>query len=214
MTITEWEFWFDLISDKVGSPYFNDTEKEAFFNRAITQYINDFFKPYKQDVNAEKSSIDQNKLRTIIESVNVTSDANGLITYDNINTLLSTELSYVLNIEHGKKDCNGNYSYKRSRFVRHNDILKWEENEFLEPTDSKPKHNYFSGGVQLYPETPRRANITLVRKPLEVSIGGGIDCELPDITHVDILYKALSLAGISIREDELYAEINNSKLAD
>jgi hypothetical protein len=226
MTTVEWNTLFDLIADKAASAYFTVAEKEMFFNRAQVIFVNSFFKPKSDSVfEAEATSVDLEAIRPLIfelgKSTKIPTDVNGKILFTTLNTALGSnkEVMYVLNASRSNEaittDACGTQTstdnFKRSHFVRHNDILIFEENSFKKSEEDKPNHRYFSTYIKFDPEGIRNIAFTVVRYPTAVGITVPANSELPDKTHNEIILIALKLAGIAIREQELVAYIDKAR---
>ncbi len=95
--------------------------------------------------------------------------------------------------------------YTYCRYIRHNDYYKQIKNVFKKPTDKAPTYRYFNGKIRINPaSTFTEAIVTPLRKPVRVSLAGSVDCELPSFIQNEIMFRAMTYGGISMRERELY----------
>ena len=94
------------------------------------------------------------------------------------------------------------------RFVRQNDILAFQQNVFKRPTTSNPLRCIDGEGYLFYPQPVSEATLwtiemNVLRMPQAFNEMNNIGFELADFTHDEIIMEALSLAGVSIRDEEL-----------
>jgi len=222
MTIQEMHTLFDLVIDKTGSPYFTSDEKDEYLQRAEVTYVNGFFNPTGQSKrNAEATSIDEELLNPLMSEVFVQNPSTGKLTFASINAAItsgSQELMYILGVSRNfNLDSCGDSdetTYRKSRFVRHNNFSAHTDNSFKEGTEKYPFHRYFDTYLKLTPRKVADTYISLLRYPLDVTLDdpndtgqagpNAVNSELPDKAHNEIVYLALQAAGISIREGEFF----------
>lgn len=230
MNITQWASYFDLLQDKFNSPYFTEAEKERFFNSAQIEFVNgiifDEYFPSSSagergamvSSTAESTVQGQEALETITEiDVPVNTSATGVVSRSDVATALTalsaptTEYMHVMSVSTATA-ANVSYSPERIvRFVRANDFIRFQQNEYKKATNSDPVYRVFSGGIKVNPVVNAEPLlITLIRLPREVSISGGTDSELPEFTHQRIIAIAIELAGIASRDEALKA-LNNDR---
>ena len=103
MTATELSARFDLICDKVGSPYFTSTEKDHFFNTAQLSLIDEILFPSKKQDRRDVDALDfsredafQQGIGTLVRTATVTGIASSTtnITFAQVNTALVTGTVY------------------------------------------------------------------------------------------------------------------------
>jgi len=189
---------WELILDKVNSPYFTDEEFEEFINMACLSFINKHAKNFES---TDKSTQDFDKL---LKEIRVDSDDVGVVLDTDIETELGTPFMYIENVS-CKKSC-GNYGL--IRFCRHNDYYKMVENTFKKPTDSKPVFRIMNDSIFISPAKKWKVKITVMKQPLPVSVLNNVGLEFDERASMKIISIALELAGIAVDETELYQMAN------
>lgn len=205
--------WFDLICDKVANPYFTDAEKAQFWNNATQDYLNNLFKI--GEAAAEFNSIQGEVIGELSEFVTLNTDADGGITVAAIETAMGSSKKYfrALNIRRANVanscDTLTDDNYKLARYVRHNDYNSQKDNYYKRPTEDYPIYRLMPY-IKLDPSGVRSTKLTVMRYPADVVLSGTtVDSEMPLFTFQDIMLMALAYAGISIREQELKAMVDN-----
>lgn len=225
MDISAMKSYFDLLTDKFNSPYFTDGEVERFLNSAQIEFANkivfeQLFPSMRQGErgaqplgSAESTMEGSEALDTIIEiDQAVTTSAAGAITRSDIETALSNrKYMHILSVYTPSSGTTNLGADRIVRYVKHNDYIRSKQNDYKRPTPNDPVYRVHSGGIKIDPVTAAEPILlTLIRKPIEVSISGGIDCELPEFTHEMIVAIAVELAGIASRDEALKA-LNNDR---
>lgn len=195
--------WFDLITDKVYSPFFLPSEKTQFINRAQMDFVNKLVNPIDMEINRkgekngfEKDDITNQIMSVLSEIVSVPTDILGFISNAAIEAALPAKL---LKIESILRDGFP------ARFIRANDYTKIISNTYLKPSSTDPIWRKLSGKIKLDPVGIKTCEVAVLRYPKDISIADNINCELPDICHNSILKIALSYTGISFRDEFLVA---------
>lgn len=220
MTAAEFNTSFDLICDKVGSPYFSNAEKERFIMLAQYSIIDELLFPKRR--NQEKKDKDifefayQNSMVQGLQPLhvygNVAISTATTLTYSAITSALSATPYKVINLflpdnvlgarpEHPAKFVaslqSSNKIYSNLRFGNNtsprtatysieDDVIKWTATI----------------------DAPDEVGVEFIKVPAGFSIGSNITCEVDPIYHNDILFRALQLAGIAVREEMLYQAAN------
>lgn len=217
--------WFDMIQDKFNSPYFTDLEFEEFINQGQLNFVNEVlfgqFIPATAQVdrggqvmNPAEASLQGSEIirPLIVPDLSVNSSIAGAVTNNDIDTALSAStaianqkhmhlLSVILNDAGTDRLC---------RFVRHNDYVKFKTNSFKRPTATAPVYRVFRDGIKLDPEGVRNYKITVVKRPVNVSLSGNVNCELPAEYHGLVVAYAINLASVSSRDEALAVLMNRS----
>lgn len=209
--------YFDLWVDKTGSPYFTSSQKDQFLQRAAVQFVNQYLKNPSSHI-LEDTHVDTEDVHTLIERVEITSQDNGRINFSDLNDALPTdkEWMYFLAVGRGAdKDC-GNVKYK-SRWMKHNNKYAQNRNDFKKPEAEYPVHEYYSEFMELRPSGANSTEITVLVYPNKITLDdpddtfergpNAVDLDLPDKVFNEIVYLALSQAGINMREQEFYAAV-------
>lgn len=216
MTVNEMLDWFDIIQDKSDSPFFNEAEKLQFLNRAQTKFVNEYIQAYftssryprigaKANSSVEESILGLEVLNPlIIPDISVSSDANGKITHDSINSGLqaitsdTTEFIAILSV--GRESGANEYPV---RFVRHNDKLYFKNNVFKKGTATDPVYTLSDNSVKFDPVGIATYNFTVLKEPVQMETGTPTNSELPAFVHDRIIAIALDDAGVSSRDAAL-----------
>lgn len=205
---------FDLWQDKVGAPYFTSDQKDLFIQRASVQFVNQYLKNPSSHV-LEETHVDTEDVNTLMHQANVSSLADGRITFVQINAALPTGKSWMYFMSAGRGatvECSGDIH--GSRWVRHNDYRPQKRNSFKKPEVKYPIHRYFSDYIQFEPKGKASTEITVLVYPNVVTLDdpndsgtrgtGAIDLDLPNKVFNEIVYLSLAQAGINMREQDFY----------
>jgi len=237
MTATELSARFDLICDKVGSPYFTSTEKDHFFNTAQLSLIDEILFPSKKQDRKDVDALDfsredafQQGIGTLVRTATVTGITTGTtqITFAQVNTALVTGTVYkVVNfLVQAATGSTANYvSAKRVRTITaasnvykglrtFNTAITGNRNAIYTVSSyaSGTTGTTSLGQIEFFPSTPATGSSYLVEvvvfpRPISTS-GSLVNPEIDPMFHNELLFRALQLAGISIRETELYQSTN------
>jgi hypothetical protein len=239
MTTTELSSRFDLICDKVGSPYFTATEKADFFNTAQLSIIDEIIFPTKKQDRKDVDIFDfsredafQQGIGTLVRTATVAGVGAGTreIAFSVINTSLgsgSTSLYKV--IDFLVQDATGsttNYnSAKRVRTINAASRVYGNLRTFNSFTNNTGRAAIYTisssasgttgttsqGKIEFFPAAPVSGSSYLVEVvvfPRTISISPVVNPEIDPMFHNELLFRSLQLAGISIREKELYDGTN------
>lgn len=209
--------YFDLWVDKTGSPYFTSEQKDQFLQRAAVHFVNQYLKNPSSHV-LEDTHVDTEDVHTLIQTVEITSQADGRVNFSDLNAALPTgkEWMYFLAVGRGTaKDC-GNTLFK-SRWMKHNNKFAQSRNTFKRPEPEYPVHEYYSDHMLFKPAGANSTEITVLVYPNKITLddpmdtfqrgANAVDLDLPDKVFNEIVYLALSQAGINMREQEFYAAV-------
>jgi len=239
MTAAELSARFDLICDKVGSPYFTDTEKDNFFNTAQLSLVDEILFPSKKQDRKDVDALDfsredafQQGIGTLLRTATVTGIASGVsaITFATINTSLgtgSTSLYKVVDfLVQAATGSTADYvSAKRVRSIRaatnvykglrtFNTAVAGNRGAIYTVSSyaSGTSGTTSLGQIEFYPSAPVSGSSYLVEVvvfPRAIKTTAPIvNPEIDPMFHNELLFRALQLAGISIRETELYQSTN------
>jgi len=240
MTATELSARFDLICDKVGSPYFASTEKDDFFNTAQLSLVDEILFPSKKQDRRDVDALDfsredafQQGIGTLVRTATVTGIASGTtnIDFTLVNTSLGTGTVYkVVNfLVQAATGSTTNYvSAKRVRTITAASNVYKGLRTFNEATSNSNRNAIYTvssyasgttgttslGRVEFFPAAPAANSSYLVEvvvfpRAIVTSPSGSIvNPEIDPMFHNELLFRALQLAGISIRETELYQSTN------
>lgn len=238
MTATELSARFDLICDKVGSPYFTSAEKDNFFNTAQLSLIDEILFPSKKQDRKDVDALDfsredafQQGIGTLVRTATVTGIASGTtkITFAQVNTALVTGTVYkVVNfLVQAATGSTTNYvSAKRVRTITAASNVYKGLRTFNTATSNSNRNAIYTissypsgttgttslGQIEFFPSAPVSGSSYLVEvvvfpRPISTS-GSLVNPEIDPMFHNELLFRSLQLAGISIRENELYQSTN------
>ena len=237
MTATELSARFDLICDKVGSPYFTATEKDNFFNTAQLSLVDEILFPSKKQDRKDVDALDfsredafQQGIGTLVRTATVTGIASttSKIPFAQVNTALGTGTVYkVVNfLVQAATGSTANYvSAKRVRTItaasnvykglRTFNTATAGNRNAIYTVSSYPSGTSGTtslGQIEFYPAAPVSGSSYLVEVvvfPRAISTSAPlVNPEIDPMFHNELLFRALQLAGISIRETELYQSTN------
>jgi hypothetical protein len=233
MTAAEFDSLFDLICDKVGSDYFSDPEKESFINLAQYSVIDGLLFPQRR--NQEKKDNDvfefsyQNSMvqglsqlhliltvaiespqtvlfsqlsTAILGDYEVTADP-----YKIINVTLPTDVVGGVpqwNAKFVGTQLGSNSIYKNLRFGKNTDVRYATYTIRQNYGSAEDREIFWSAPLVAADEI----SVELIRTPAPFDISSSQTCEVDAIYHPEILFRALQLAGIAIRESEFYEMTN------
>jgi hypothetical protein len=238
MTTAELSSRFDLICDKVGSPYFTATEKADFFNTAQLSIIDEIIFPTKKQDRKDVDIFDfsredafQQGIGTLVRTATVTGIASGTtnITFNQINTALVSGTVYKV-IDFLVQASTGSTttynSAKRVRTINSASRVYGNLRTFNSFTNNTGRSAIYTissfasgttgttsqGRIEFFPAAPVSGSSYLVEVvvfPRAISITGSVvNPEIDAMFHNELLFRSLQLAGISIREKELYDGTN------
>lgn len=188
MNVTTWHQYFDILSDKYGSPYLTNAEKDILFNRSQFNVIDKVLA--MPDIQRQEEL-----LRNNLKIATTTSSIAGVVLNTTIDGLISG-LTYKIR---RVTDANGIE-------IRYSSTNKNRKNTFKAPSASVPRYTYNNGGIIVLPAATYSLLITVVSEPTAVAYGGA-SSGLPEELHNDVIATAIDLAGIATR-DEALAQLN------
>ena len=237
MTATELSARFDLICDKVGSPYFTATEKDNFFNTAQLSLVDEILFPSKKQDRKDVDALDfsredafQQGIGTLVRTAAVSGIASGdtIITFAEINTALGTGTVYKV-VNFLVQAATGSTDYVSAKRVRTitaaSNVYKGLRTFNTATTGNRNAiytvSSYASSGttgttslgqIEFYPAAPvsgssYRVEVVVFPRPI-ASTAPIVHPEIDPMFHNELLFRSLQLAGISIRETELYQSTN------
>lgn len=165
----------------------------------------------------------------ICDDIEVTSNSDGVITDSQLSTAFPADKVYLedgsvisdnkTDIFHYLNVCRWSGSvYEECRYVRHHEKKRQADNAFLGPVDDCPTYSFIKEGVKMRPGGSRNAQVTFVRYPVHFwylpEQGIEVDPELPGSIMMDIIFRAVQLAGMGVRDNEVYqfAESERSQI--
>ena len=127
--------------------------------------------------------------------------------YNEVGDVIREERLGVFHMLNGERWSGSQYC--ELVFRRHNELKK---NAFLMASDDHPTVSYEADHLVIRPGGKRTVKIRPMRYPKSMwylgNLGIEVDPELPDSVMLDVIQRALKLAGIGVRDGELYQFIN------
>lgn len=207
MTITQMHEYFDLLLDKSGSPYFEDSEKDLFINMAQIEYVKQLMPSNEGGVvNVELDQVVYNNVYPLVYDITgLTMTASAAILTTTIQTALDTASSstekilYILNVSWTKSGTT-----LPVKFTRQNDWFEFERNSFKQGSATQPRYKYNKTNLTFSPlDQSATIALSLLKSPKNVSLSGVVNSEFPDHTHKKIVEMALDLATVPLRDGDL-----------
>jgi hypothetical protein len=215
MTVQQQHDFFNLIQDKFNAPYFIGSEVDIFLNRAQEEFVNNLIfkdilgkssipKGPQSIYSIEDTILSNEVLNTlIIPNKAVTSDSGGTkVTYADI----SSSLMHILSVITSATNTGYFAQYKAIKFIRYNDLGRFQDNIFKKGTIDKPYYKIGNDGIYFYPPsgTTEQILVSYMKKPVDVELGV-TESELPIYTHIKVVILALVLAGVATESEILTA---------
>ncbi len=217
MTIIELHNRFSIILDKEGSPDVIDTEFTSLINTAQLAVVKGIVEGELKNKKAEEMpphafenvSHLSERIAPLIYPISTATVGNtGHVLYSTINAFLPTTFYHIASVARLEA---GTYYF--CRFLRLNDRYKHELNSFKKPDVTHPVYMLERNQIQTLPITASVAmKLVVIRNPKDINFdedtpGNNIDPELPDNTMQEVLFRALILAAVSIREPSLHQAV-------
>jgi hypothetical protein len=227
MTIEEVYDIFTAFADDIRDPAILDGMFARHINTAQMAVLKSHFKPEANQSPqgyANTQYYDED-FKELIYPISLNSDVDGKITYADIEATWDGE---IVQGEDGVYEARQPPFFHLASALRGGVVSKWDRhndygvtiaNPYKVPTVLFPKHRYFKDYLQFYPDGITKINMVVVRQPLHVWFDqetpiNNIDPELSDSLMFDVIFRALTYAGINIRETQLrdYMEREENKL--
>jgi hypothetical protein len=201
--------WIYII-DKYGDPSFTDLEFSTHFNNSSYLVFLESFNSQRQRQQLgtlqyafEMSETDADKWRTLVKPLTLNTNAQGIIQVSAIEAAFPGRQLFHLSC----KQVNGRYA----RYVRQNDYGRMVQNQFVEPSEDFPIVRQFGDYFKFEPVGVKPVEMVCVLYPNEVLLdndnpANNINADLTWSAVMDVLLKMGQIAGIQIREQQLYQE--------
>ena len=211
MSVQECHDYFDLLCDKIESPYFAPEERDILISQACIEYVKGLFPSNEGGVvNVELDQTTYSNIHSLVYGINVAYTNN--VALSTVQTALNTASGstepwmYILNVSLA----SGGVTYP-VKYSKQNNHFANERNYFKKGSVEQPTYRFESQYFRFSPSqilsgTP--LGFTLIKQPKAVSLDDGVDIELPDHCHKTIVEMAVDLAATSLREPELKGLIN------
>lgn len=211
-----------VLQDKYGSPDIEAAEAVDLLNMAMYEWLN-LLLPDSQGgiVNVEYDSNTLELVKPLLWNFSVAygSLSGGYLTTATLNTALQSAsgdaaAAVFRTLDMAYIDADSNEW--EVRFLKNNNRTKFQRNFFKKP--AIPKRLFwqpFGNGIRLQPTTGYTAgsfSLSVIKTPKILSLTGPVNPELNDYSMYSVIAKALKLAGVSTRDEELIMDIRNTAL--
>jgi hypothetical protein len=205
MTVAEMHILCDEILDKSNAPWFNAIQKDIYLNLAQEEYVETRYKEF--EVNEKR----RKELISLIRR----SDFNNISV---INLSNIPDLYYILSIIAEINDC-GNLIKKSVKPIQHDDFGKSQEDPFNRNDNENPGYLEINNGTDnlveiLSEDVPNKVSMVWLKIPRKIDLSTNTDCELPVITHkeiVDIAVRKMMFVTENPSYQVQINEINNQE---
>lgn len=216
MTIKDtYRLFINTLIDKYGDASIEDFEFTETFNRASLSVLSDQFNnKNKRGENGvlpyafEMSQTDLHKWHTLIEEVEVVTDADGKVGFGAIEQALADSDGKLFHINTPLVYVSSIGRFKKARYVRHNDYAQIIDNSFLKPKTTATIWRGFDSYVQINPTGVHECTFTVTRYPKKVLLdlttpANNVNPDLGDSAINDVLVRMEQYYAIKIREVQL-----------
>lgn len=220
MTAEQMQYNFEL---KLGTFHtlnkiFTSTDIAVFLNRAQDDFIDS---KYSKDVLTREAYFEatekiRSELRPLITYSTIASGSFIAGTVDNSNGItLPSDLLYIImeQCSISYTDCNGAVQTKTIRVmpIRHDEYLMNIKNPFGKPYDELIWRLDYNGNNVLVHgpnDTIDSYMVFYLKTPTQIDIINGVDCELPEFVHEEIVDRAVQISLASIPQTQNNVEQN------
>lgn len=184
--------YFDLLQDKSNSPWFDDDEKDEFLMDVIYDYINEYIGDGNTPSTLESNKGSADAISTLIETASVTSTSAGLLDTTQLAAGFTGTPFHPLQIS---------LNSVPAKFVRFNDLWKFQNNTYKEASDSQPLYTIDNSGWKVYAGNvnAKAFSVTAIVHPTAIT-------DLPVHKHYEQVARAMAKTGL-VTSDEALAMI-------
>lgn len=199
--------YFDVLLDKIASPYFSTAEKDMFLTMGQLEYVKREMPSNEGGtVNLESTQLDYTNVSSLVYDVTgMSMSSAGILPFTTVQTKLDTAsgstelLMYILNVS----SYDGTSSYP-VHYTRQNDWYEFERNSLKKGTATSPRYKNNKTNLIFSPaDTTAVISMTILKTPKDISSSSSVTSELPAHTHKTVVELAIELAAVAIREGEL-----------
>jgi len=194
------------LADKWGSPSIEDDEWIGHLNMAQEEVLNKLIPDSLGGVvNVEMDSNTIENIKPLIYTLTIAPSAS---------ILTNSALTTALITASGDSGCSvfrilalaqGDILIK---FVKHNNLFAYKNNVFKAPETDYPLFTITAGGYRLYPTVTLPVSVTVIKTPKVMTDGNSPDWD--DYVMNQVIFGAVKLAGVGIRDEELIVNLRNT----
>lgn len=197
------------LADKYGSAIISDPDWVNYLNIANYEVLNKISDDSQWGtINVETDSNTLDAVRALVYPLTLTPSA-GLLSNSQLATAIraisgdSTSTVFrVLNLGLASNNMP-------IRFIKYNNVNTFIQNVFKAPTATYPGYVISDFGYQIYPQIALSVSLVVLKSPRTLT-NTGESLEYDDYTNNLVLFTALKLAGIQIRDEEIAFDIRNT----
>lgn len=199
---------FDLLLDKVGSPYFTDAEKLIFLNKAQLEVLSRMVPDSVGGVvNFEFDENTQANVAPLIYKITAT-PSSGVVTKSTLNTALQAASSDAGTTVFRVGAVNVVSNGKSVKFTRHNNINAFVDNTFKSPTLDEPRYTVTATSYTILPTSVGQVAFTVLKTPRVMTLVNSPDWD--DYMMNQVINVAVKLAAVPLRDGELIVDMRNT----
>jgi hypothetical protein len=196
---------FDILLDKYGSPYFEESEKLEFLNMAQLEVLNRMVPDSLGGVvNFEMDANTLDNLTPLIYKISAT-PSTGIVLKSALNTTLQAASSDASATVFRVGNVFVTSNSKPVKFTKHNNIVSYINNVFKAPSESDPRYVVTALNYTVYPETIGALTFTVLKTPRIMTAGNSPDWD--DYVMNQVILQAVKLAGVPLRDEEIQQDV-------
>lgn len=232
MTIKQAIEIFDRVYDNFqGNEGLEIDEICVLMNTGLLKLINSFFSrntigSRKPGMDFEGNEINSEDFSALIhEPLTLTPSATGRIQIDDIRAflpqinvridgepLLDIRQAYIHKILSVRRWWSEKAKYRKCTHILHNEYPVVADDALRMPIEKYPIYRNFSGYLQVDPQSSNQCEVVVLREPaymwLNPSVAGHTqDPEVSDKLMIYVIFEALILAGVGVRDGQMYSMI-------
>jgi hypothetical protein len=198
----------DLLLDKYGSPYFEESEKLEFLNISQLEVLSRMVPDSLGGVvNFETDSNTLDNIAPLIYKISAT-PSTGIVLKSTLNTALQAASSDAGATVFRVGNVFVTSSNKPVTFTKHNNIVSYINNTFKAPSESAPRYVVTASNYTIYPSTTGAVTFTVLKTPKIMTAGNSPDWD--DYVMNQVILQAVKLAGVPLRDQEIIQDVRIS----
>lgn len=199
MTISEMHKACDELLDKSDSPWFNPEQKDFYLNLAQEEFVETRYREFE---------VNEKRREELISLIRRSTFSNtSIITLSDI-----TDFYYVLSLSAIINDC-GDLINKEVVPIQFDDYVRAQQDPFHKSDNEFPGYLQLNDGAKNIIEVksedvPESLTMVWLKIPIKVNITIPTNCELPSITHKEIVDIAVRRMMATTENPNYQVQIN------
>lgn len=204
---------FDILLDKYGSPYFEESEKLEFLNMSQLEILNRMIPDslggvvnFESDYNVYQSIVPLIWDIDVPFASQTSSGDSSLVLRDTIRTSLRTvtgdttcQVFRILSI--GVLQSSSPLVFLPIKYVKRNNINSYTANVFKKPTSANYSYTDGAGVFRIYPNPNALVRFAVMKTPRIMAADNSPDWD--DYVMNQVILQAVKLAGVPLRDEEI-----------